>query len=398
MKKIFIIIIFFLISACKMISFNRYLSEEEFITHTNVPLDFELDNNDKILINVDFDGTNSQMIFDTRATSILFKNKDNWTDTLPELAAPKIFMRSKVASGQRIEGGFAQIRSAQCDIFTVKNWLVSTIDQPKINCNNSIGIFGHDDLSLGTKKERKILKIDFDKQKLMLINEMPEGWIKIKSKFFLGYVKIFLVINSIEYPFGFDTGFNGSIIFAKKDKNPGIDELQTKTIKYGQIFQVAGGENINDTIEIKNAPKVFFNDSCFVENSDIIFTDKIMENLVGIKLIKNYNWIISYKEKAVYIQQRKMNITKEESYLSEYIGVTFDFDANSTVVKTLSMSGRAEKSGLKIGDKILSLNNINILNIPQCEREEKIQEILKNTNKIVFKIKRHDKTKNISIE
>ena len=389
-KKIFIIIIFFLFSGCKMVSFIKHLSEQEFITHSNVPQNFELSNNDKILLNVSLNNSSYQMIFDTRATSILFKSKNDWIDTLPEINAPK-FMRPKVATGERINRSFVKIQTAQCDIFTAKNWIVPTIKHLKQNCNNIIGIVGHDDFSIGIKKERKILEINFDKQEILLINEIPKEWIKIKSKFNIGYTKIFLLINGNEYSFGFDTGFNGQVIFSKKNTSSHIGKLKTKDIRYGQMFKIAGGENVNDTIEIKNAKKVFLNDSSFVENIDIILTDKIMENLIGIGFIKNYNWIIDYKESSIYIQQRKTDITENINYPLEYLGITFSFNTNSVVVRTLSMSGRAEKAGFKVGDKVLSINNINISNIPICKRNYQIKEIIKEKNEMKIIVERKGK-------
>ncbi len=396
-KTIYILLIFLLMSGCKLHSFWKHLSEQEFITHHNIPQAFELGNDNKIRINVSLNGHNHIMFFDTRATSALFINDDGRADTLPEINAPK-FMNPKVATGQRINSKFIRIQTAECKIFTAKNWIIQTIKHPKQDCDSFIGIVGHDDFSLGTKKQTEILKIDFDKQEIMLINKVPKNWIKIKSKFNLGYIKVFLRVNGIEYSFGFDTGFSGQIIFSDTSEDSQIAELETKAVRYGQMFQVPGGEIVNDTLEIKNAKKVFLNDSCYVENSDIILSDKIMENLIGIKFIKNYNWLIDYKERAIYIQQRKTVITENINYPLKYLGVTFNFNANLTTVKTLTMGGRAEKAGLNIGDDILSINNVDISRIPECERNEKIQKILEHASENIFTVRRDDKTKTMIIQ
>lgn len=395
MKQLIVIVLMLLLHGCNVIKIISISSKQEKNIKTSVPQKFNISEDNKILIKIDINGFFHKMYFDTRAPSIIFRQKGSWTDTLPEIATPKI-LQPKVAGGQQINRNFIKLRNAECELFSIKNWVISGIENNWV-CNKAIGIIGHEEFSIGNKDERKILKLDFDRQELTFIKNVPAEWFRVKTKFRLGYITIFLKINGIEYPFGLDTGLGCAIIFSKKNMDDNIDTITNKNILYGKIFQVAGGGIISDTIEIKKANKIFLTDSFSVSDAEIMIAPKNMGNLVGIDLMKYYNWIFDYKSKNVYIQPIALSTFENEHFFRCFLGATFDVSTIPITVSTMVIDGKAEKAGLMLNDKILSVNQFNILNIPVCERKNKIKEILRNESEIIFTIQRNGETKKIKL-
>ncbi len=400
MKKINLItvsIIFLLfINSCGYLKTIKVSIDEEIKIKTNNAQKFEiLETDSKILVPIKIYDTEQIMYLDTRAPSIIFREKGTWTDTLSVVA--KLERKLKAAGGNKIENSSIKLKSADCNLFTIDNWVVRILDI-KLPCLGAIGIIGHDGFSIGSEETRKILKLDFDNQELIFIESVPADWICIKSKFRLGNIKIFLTIDGQEYAFGFDTGMGGELIFSQKHMNKSITSIPDKHIVYGNIFQVAGGGIIENTVAIKQVNEVFLTDKNLVNNVEMMIAPKSMENLVGVDFMRHYNWILDYKTKNVYIQPRKTTVTYErDSFFQDYLGASFDISTVPIVIRTMVVNSKAEQAGLKLNDEILSINKVDLSNIPNCEIKNEIKRIIKSSDKVVFKIKRNNEIKNIEL-
>ena len=122
----------------------------------------------------------------------------------------------------------------------------------------------------------------------------------------------------------------------------------------------------------------------------VVHTENI-ENLVGVAFMKNYNWIIDYVNEKIYIKPRNTKIEKTEYFYRYYLGAGFNFSKTPITTRSMVIDGMAYNAGLKIGDEVISINNTIISDIPHCEREHKIKELIKKQDKTIFRIIRDNK-------
>jgi hypothetical protein len=381
--------LFFLLisfSSCELFKTVNKSFEQKTEIYVNTPQKFNIEKN-QIVINIQLNNKEEEMYFDTRAPNVLFLDKDKWTDTLDVVSSPEIFS-PKVPGGERLKRNFVQIKEARCELFSATNWLVAGINN-NWKCNNTIGILGHNEFSVGSEKERYILQIDFDNKQLTLIEEVPNGWQPVKSKYKLGYITIYLKINDDVIPFGMDTGFGGSLLIPKKNITNSIKACETLYTIYGDVFQVAGGNVISDTLEIKKIDTVAFSEKELQINSELFIAPDGIENLAGIEFIKNYNWILDYKHKRVYIQERNTNIIEFEKFFMKNFAASFNFSTTPVEVRTVVKGETIKENDLQLGDKILSVNSTNISEIPVCDREELIINELNKSDTVKLVIERY---------
>ncbi|OQX99205.1 MAG: hypothetical protein B6I24_03255 [Bacteroidetes bacterium 4572_128] len=392
---IFIFLLSIMLSSCFVFNSVKHVINQELTINSNKKQYFTIGKKNWILLNVEINKEGKQtMLLDTKAPGVLFRKAKPWIDTLPFLFETKGLFNPRVAGGEKIKREVVRIDTASCKLFSTKNWPISLISMDLV-CSDIIGIVGGDFFSMEESK----LEINFDDKYLSVIDSIPTNFTEIKSNFSLikAGVDIYLTINGIEYLFGLDTGFNGSMFFNPK-KNDGSEKyLKHKVSTYGAMALVAGGI-INDTVHTKIADKIYFDDNHYVENLEVKLTNGRIQNLIGIDFIKHYNWLIDYGNEKVYIQKRKIKPEPESPlFYRDILGCTFTYKSDTITVNLLSVDGRAEKAGLLLGDEILSFNGVNILDIPMCERSSKAIKILKQKDKVVLKVKRNDKILDIEI-
>ncbi len=266
-------------------------------------------------------------------------------------------------------------------------------------CLDAVGMVGNTSFDRSKDEQKKaILNIDFDNQELTVFENIPSGWTPIKAEFNRGYINILLKIKGKEYSFGFDTGFSGDIIFSEKHSNKSIKSIPNKRVVYGGLIQVAGGGIISTTSETKNVDKVFLTSDYTVDNIEMKMLPKNVENLVGLSFMQHYNWLLDYEEEKVYIQPRKKEYTpKEAGFYTNVLGAYFDESEMPVKIVLMVKGGNAEKSGLKIGDEVLSINGNEFPKISPCEIEDEIKQFIQNADEVIFKIQRNDKIEEIKL-
>lgn len=384
----FIVIACLVLTGCKNLTNLSNLVEQQEITYLpEQKQEFEIID-EQIIVPIAVNGEEQKWIFDTHAANTLFFEEGSWTDTLTRHPLPAIAIQ-RDGAGNSFDCAMVVFNSMECNLFQINNAALSGIAQI-LSCSDINGILGG--TNFGKNEPPQIVKIDFDDNYMELLKESPsESWRSVKSKFdFLGNIGVYLQIEGKERKFGFDTGFSSDISLLVKNKKE-VQSLPTKKVAYGEVYQVAGGI-VRDSVETKTAKNIVVcGTDLQVSESDIALVPNNMYNLVGMEFIQNFNWILDYKNKKVYLQERKTPYVKTAAGFysnPEILGVSISFASAPVKVKTLVRDGKAEKSGLKLDDVVLKVNGVELSEIPPCERSKKVKEIILSSETAVFEVER----------
>lgn len=206
--------------------------------------------------------------------------------------------------------------------------LVSLFQQPVSDpCAVALhkGIIGNDFLA---GRAGKMRLLDFQNMEVEVLTDeerilalLGEGYQEVKSEFFRvtkDHIKIFLTVNGVEEAFHFDTGNSAApLILCPQSKiNPGS---VSATGYVGVGMRALDNQiNMNDTSMYFDQIKVGIGNT---ETYDMILVKSTSYqskyNNVGYSFLKNYNWILDYRNKKVYFkpnERRSFRVLPEYSY------------------------------------------------------------------------------------
>lgn len=370
--------------SCSISDLYKASKDENVTFKENGIQQFEIVDN-SIILELSINGTTIPMMFDTRAPSILFTNNKAFNADTTRIIST--FGKSKSADRKTIKNQIVSIGSAENNLLKINNWVVRILEWPK-KCDSRSGIIGQDLFDIHNQK----ILIDFDNKQFKLFDKMENmtNWTELKSKFSNGNITLFLTINGEEYPFGFDTGFNGSIYMKEEKRNDEIiSKLAEKNQIYGLLFYSAAGATF-DTIINKLVKEIRVSDSIVINNVTLGITDKISNNLVGMKFIQNFNFAIDYPSKRIFSQPRKTKINKESAALENF-GAGISLLDGKLCILSLIKDGIAESDGFLINDEILIANGIEISNLAECDKNHTFRKALINNQINTIILKRGDK-------
>lgn len=207
----------------------------------------------------------------------------------------------------------------------------------------------------------KILNINFEKEKLFMFDSLKnKDYTEIESKFFkMTQILIKLKVNGISEWFHFDTG---NVLY------PMVLDQKSEIIKDSEHdFNVKSNrlsltEKLNTIYFYQNVKVNFGNDQVdsYVVSNDGF--EKYELNNVGLQLIKNYNWIIDYKNHKVYYENYKESELNIIKISKNYLNKCAVEDGKLIIIQTLD---HTENQFFKLGDQIISVNEtpINSKNI-----------------------------------
>ena len=361
MKK-FVCIIFLVIISCK--SFKDY-SSQEVILKENKYQSFTLDNNEMIIdltINdkkgkflLDF-GAMTSVITDSIYLNSLILNQDNYSSSRKITGASGIEINSNKYISDSINSSIINGKKYIFKHLVIKN--PNNISQ--ISCNEidqkKVGIIGFDVF----KNAAQPILLDFEKNVIKVLNQnySIEGYLLMNAKIptFVGSkLTIPFLVEGENIDFLFDTGNNGSF-FIKEDQN----KIPSSKIK--QVFETYMGTVGNISIEkITNYDNVNIKHENIIDISTKLSSfPKLINNTVGIAFIKNYNWILDFKNGNVYCKKINNNNLDEVQQKSIVSGV---LDNKLLVVyKNISVQNK-----LSVGDQITSVKNIKVTLENICE-------------------------------
>ena len=265
---------------------------------------------------------------------------------------------------------------------------IDTIHFNSINFLNTIAVV----LDIETVKDFKCLKIDgflganfmmnsiweidMVKQEITFTNTIDSITIPENapySKIFIGYdgtpaITSFLGKEKL-YSTIIDYGYGGGISLFSYDfknllnKNPEIKYIKnngsTLAGVYGDIKTSKSYKAIVDN----------FKTGKFEAPNTLISFGEIESRVIGAGFLKNYKVVLSWKHRKAWFID---NVKPEEKITVKANGFGFRLEEKSVFISSIYENSEAEQKGLKIDDKILSINDFDYTNVT----DEKWCEIL----------------------
>ena len=265
---------------------------------------------------------------------------------------------------------------------------IDTIHFNSINFLNTIAVV----LDIETVKDFKCLKIDgflganfmmnsiweidMVKQEITFTNTIDSITIPENapySKIFIGYdgtpaITSFLGKEKL-YSTIIDYGYGGGISLFSYDfknllnKNPEIKYIKNNGSNlagvYGDIKTSKSYKAIVDN----------FKTGKFEAPNTLISFGEIESRVIGAGFLKNYKVVLSWKHRKAWFID---NVKPEEKITVKANGFGFRLEEKSVFISSIYENSEAEQKGLKIDDKILSINDFDYTNVT----DEKWCEIL----------------------
>ncbi|MBK9356078.1 MAG: hypothetical protein IPN08_01575 [Bacteroidales bacterium] len=275
---------------------------------------------------------------------------------------------------QRIK--YYQFGDISTDWFTLKNGFLSTLTRSHLDaCNKIYGIWGSDLFRTSVSgKNNKILLINFQDSTLSILDTLPllTNWILPENNYNrrFSWHSIKMRIGAQEYYFVLDTGFSGSILLSPSDykklvHQPGSDIKEA--VFYGYISNTLSGTK-QDTARLIRY-NVQINDELAADSVHILSLNNINLNLIGMDFIKRFNVLVDYQNYQLYLQPNPNFQKNVDNFFLKKGMKPNNSIADGFRIMNLYVNSIAEKAGLKIGDEIISINNIRIDEGDPCEIE-----------------------------
>tara|TARA_B110000503_G_C7145266_1_gene412636 strand:- start:1480 stop:2586 length:1107 start_codon:yes stop_codon:yes gene_type:complete len=243
-----------------------------------------------------------------------------------------------------------EINNIEIANFKINKKLVGLFDFSKISkttCCQIDGILGIDILKLNN------IKIDFNKNKIFLLNknyDFDENKAKkisyIEDKQGTPMLNI-SISDSIQSTFTLDTGYSGFISTKFKEN------INYESYYISYRFN-AFSKNIDTTYTKFQKIRI---DS--IQSNSIIDYRKNFKNLIGYSFIKNFEVLIDWKNKSLYLEHTNKTIE------SEIINNNFGFNVNNIenkIIVSKVYSNSISCNQLFVGDQILNITEFDSKN------------------------------------
>ena len=365
MNKIFLYLIFgvFLHSCTALQMFKQ--EEITLLEKGAEPIEWE---QNKLIVSAQVDGNKGKFLLDTGATTtvifdtILMANFGNkQKGKLGRVRDAQKKTLDKTVLPVSFENGLAKATNK------VVTYLPTAFNASKQDCvtqsnRSTDGIIGMD-LYTSTDKEYALF-LNFSEGKIENVstrqNEkwLNDGFLEIKSKFSLhDQLYIYLELNEKEYKFKFDTGFTSDIVL------PFIENIHfqvfTPTIVLGANYSTLSG--------LTSGKRTYYYEKIPVKMNSFEFTSNIQltENLsiynLGILFIKQFDWIIDFKNHKVYARKNGLSST------SKIPSINVNAYAEEGKLK-IKMLGGSYLEKFPIGATIRSVNGEMVTSENLCEK------------------------------
>ncbi len=357
MRKCGVLLLIVVLSGCKTI---KMLSNQEF-SEVSKEMQMEFIGN-KLFTNVNIRDSVYKLIFDTGASKTVISDTALFDDyyKLAKIKIGKTKLVNKTVSLDKV------VFDSKNEMYESQNEIVIIIIPELDACNSKKigkGVLG---TSYFTFIDKKILNLDFESVKAKVLSkfekeELLKDYQQIKSEFIMrgNHFNIFLNINGVEEPFFFDTGNSAApLVIGSKSK-----VLLKDGIEYHGSL-VAGVDNTKS-----NDVNIYYSNVNFqfgkIRGKSLVFyygayIDE--HNNVGLSFIKNFNWIIDYKNKEVYYKQIKEDFPKEFSGKYKYLAS----NNNGNLYVSTKLHSAAEYN---IGDQITVVDGIPVIAANLCEMQ-----------------------------
>ena len=250
------------------------------------------------------------------------------------------------------------------------NVLATLADLSIYDCEGMVGIIGNNIL------KKAIWKIDFLNNKISVLNEFytKKNYHSISFKYKNNLPYVVVTANGKKYNnVLFDTGARALLNLKTQDTLNFFDNERFKIKKY-----ISFTNSIYDSIKrVLLVPQIKLDKvsigTVTMNNVPVNFR---LGRIMGINLFQNTILIIDYKNKMILTSD---SILDQNQYLKKDTGIKLDVNNKGEVfISSILVNSPAERFSLRLGDKVVSLNNI-ILKVPyndKCSYIEKLNELM----------------------
>lgn len=369
--------------SCSIIRIGKALKNEK-ISYSEGKQKFEFIDN-KILINTTIDGKiNRDFILDLGATLLTLFVDDEMTEYISNCKKIKAIGSQVGADGVKKKNVLYKLGTVKSNLVKFENSLFTYVHRKNSNPEcNPMGIIG----SRAFSHNNKILNINMADSTIAVLDSLPnlDNWVKLKSKFdkITDQIIIFVDINGVSTDFYFDTGNNDGAVITGETYNilKKGNAVYNERNYYGYVVQTLTGALI-DTTYISKC-NIGLSGNYKIDSVNVISFDKMIVNSLGMGVFKHFNMLVDYKDKNLYIQQISggQNADTYDKILGFGVNSLSD---EGTIIVGIYKNSKAEKAGLKPGDKIVKINNYRESDFPNCDTKNYVKSILKPSGNVII--------------
>ena len=309
------------------------------------------------IVDVKINGTQYKFMFDTGAFTIIPKH------LIKELNLKALNKKIDIvdAAGEKDILKLYTLPSLNMGGIEFNNFSVAAedfSDKFPTSCLGFDGIIGYSFL------KDLVLKLDYEEEKIYLSDRpLPHsGYNATKIQFETRYAPM------VAFNFGFgdvwiglDTGKNDGILIGNAKAAKIFSQNKYKARKtvgiFSSTFTGVGENRLRETFVVKD----FRVGKKIKVASFPIDTDDSGQLLVGNDFMKHFSIIIDFKRKKAYFKALSKTLLSQE-FPNDY-GFSFFYDEEESLfISAIEENSPADRSGLKLGDKVLELDGIDTLN------------------------------------
>lgn len=259
-----------------------------------------------------------------------------------------------------------------------------------LSCLEFDGILGYNFF------ENLSLELNYDTQHITLSDKAftQNGFISSKLTTINGGVPLLdLQLECHKIQIAIDTGKNDGILLGEKAFFQYAAEKKLQTQRTTGLFSSSfSGLNQHSFIDTYLVKKFKVNKKITI-NSFLISYQENAQNIAGNDFLKNFHIIIDFRRKKLYLKKRALEI--EETFIKSFGFLTFWEEQKKLYISAIIENSPAYRSKLKIGDRILAIDELETLNFTQkdyCHFSLLAQKrLFYNVNSITLTIKRGSK-------
>jgi hypothetical protein len=229
----------------------------------------------------------------------------------------------------------------------------------------------------------------FCKKDTGLLKKEVTGFYKIENGLRNHKIILSFPYGQTQDKFIFDLGFIGEIEINKKSFNHLSKQLPYKKFLTAQTITQ------NDTAYVFDGVDILWN-GILIPDCQVIHRKNVNRNLIGARLMHRFNFVLAYEEMAglkpkehLYIQPVKnFHQIKSRPYALDF-GFNIKEVRDELIISHIEIGGMAEIAGLKIRDKVLSVDNKRFDIETESNKKENFLTYLANKDQIEIQIERN---------
>jgi predicted aspartyl protease len=178
-----------------------------------------------------------------------------------------------------------------------------------------------------------------------------------------------------------DLGSNGAISLPYQF----YDQLNTKNLKTKQTTRSSFFSGVSSVkLKFGNSRNIFLNEKDILNSSEISLDPNLANPLIGTKFLENYLVTVDGPNRLLMLSNYShLSMDTKESF-----GVTFSVYNSALMISSIIEESIAFKSGLKINDKMLKINGIDLVQLTTEEYCEYLQNDVNEFNHLDIRLER----------